>query len=81
MVVTMNAVDDPSVENIVGQLAAPTSASFLKKIIVRGTWTRYGVSAPSSVLNETGVFRRRREPGFHQTGKRSASGYPGEALD
>ena len=34
MVVTTNAVDDPSIENTVEQLAAPTSASFLKKIIV-----------------------------------------------
>jgi hypothetical protein len=34
MVVTTNSVDDPSVESIVEQLAAPTSASFLKKIIV-----------------------------------------------
>jgi hypothetical protein len=33
-VVTTNAVDDPSIENIVEQLAAPTSASFLKEIIV-----------------------------------------------
>ena len=34
MVVTPNAVDDPSVENIVEQLAASTSASVLKKISV-----------------------------------------------
>ena len=34
MVVTTNAVDDPSIENIVEQLAAPTSARALKKISV-----------------------------------------------
>ncbi|MGD0172094.1 MAG: hypothetical protein ABSB81_08245 [Halobacteriota archaeon] len=80
MVVTTNAVGDPSIENIVEQLTAPTSASFLKKLIVRIACVRYGVSALSSALNEAVSLRRRREPQFHQTGQCSAS-HPGGALD
>ena len=49
MVVKTNAVDALLQTS---QLAEPMSARFLKKIIVRITWVRYGVSALSSALNE-----------------------------